>query len=606
MIPKEDIEKIRKAINLVDYLSFRGVESHQSGATWKALCPIHSERTPSFHIRPEQQQWRCFGCGLGGDVFSLVQEMDQLSFYGAVQELADYAGIEITEEEDAEFKKLKRLYALTGVASAWFRENFVNLPDEHPAKVNFSERKLLELANKDTTIGFAPNNGMTQYLGGKGFSMEEMKEVGLITSGDRQGVLFRKRIIWSIKNIQGKVIGFTARKVYEADLGGKYINSPQTKLYNKSHSLFGLYEAHKSITKSQSVYVVEGQTDVMALRAVGIENVVAPNGTAFGKEHSLMLQRLADRGKDSKQFTINFCFDGDAAGVNAAKKMFDVDPILQTTANVISIPTGDPCDIRNLHGDDVLIRILEENKVTLLEFILKKELEEWDIKTPEGQSKFIAQANNLLSGVDSPVLLESYKRKISWWTGVPLSSISISGSRTAARKAKIAQAGISGAELRKRVIASLVQFPEPTYDAVRIMGITSDMFQKESKVIFEKAIDLISTQVMKGEKVQLRPDQFDNADLISQLLFTVLTHEDSPSENRIKSVTQNICRVFLSDYTSSENNMVQARILGATDDNNLVEDEDLLREILEARKSIPVNHRRAVKKPPKKKHSESD
>lgn len=596
MISKEDIEKIRKAVDMVDYLSFRGVEAHQSGVSWKALCPVHSERSPSFHIKPEQNTFHCFGCGIGGDIFSLVQEMDSLSFYGAIQELADYAEIEITEEEDEEFKKTKRLYQLTELASKWFRENFELLPDEHPAKTNFSERNLLELANEDTTIGFAPNNGMKQYLGSKGYSTAEMKEVGLVSQGESEGPLFRKRIVWSIKNIQGKVVGFTARKIYDADIGGKYINSPQTKLYNKSHTLFGLFEAHKSITKHQAVYVVEGQTDVMALRAIGIDNVVAPNGTAFGKEHSLILQRLADRGKESKQFVINFCFDGDFAGVNAAKKVFEVDSSLQTSANVISIPKGDPCDVRMQEGDEALTNILETNKVSLLEFILKKELEEWDVRTPEGQAKFIGQASKLLAGVDNNVVLESYKRKISWWTGVPLSSLNISNGGSYQKRVTQNHVSVSASELRKRVIASLLQYPMETYEAILLQGLQADMFQKESKVIYERAIDVLKTQLFADETPSLRPEHFSNPKIISELLFLDLTQGAELNEARIKSITANICKVFLTDYINSENNMIQSRILAASDDHNLVEDEDLLGEILEARANMPVTRRRIGKK----------
>lgn len=602
MISKEDIEKIRKAVDIIDYLSFRGVEAHQAGTSWKALCPIHSERSPSFHIKPETKTWHCFGCGNGGDIFSLVQEMDELNFSAAIQELAEYAGIKLVEQEDEEFKKVKRLYQLTELTSAYFRQEFERLPDEHPAKIEFSKRNLLELANEDETIGFAPNNGMIQFLQGKGFSKEDMKEVGLLS--EKENALFRKRVIWSIRNIQGKVVGFTARKIYEADLGGKYINSPQTRIYNKSQTLFGLFEAHKAITKQQSVYIVEGQMDVMALRAIGITNVVAPNGTAFTKEQSLLLQRLADRGKESKQFTVNFCFDGDSAGIKAAKKVFEVEPSLQTTANVVEIEEGqgDPCDIRLNEGDAYLEDVLLNKRVSLLEFILKKELEEWDVRTPEGQAKFIAQASLLLEGIDNNVVLESYKRKISWWTGVPLSNISISGGKTINYRPE-AHAGVSSGELRKRVVAALLQFPEETYEAIQASHITVDMFKNASKDIFETSLALIEEQMRSVEyeedenfRVELRPDQFENPKMISELIFLNLTAEEELNSARKKSIVANICKVFINEYKSNENNMIQARILAASEDNNLIEDEDLLKEILDARASLPITRRRAGKK----------
>lgn len=592
MISKEDIEKVRAAVDMVKYLSFRGVEAHQAGTSWKALCPLHNERSPSFNIRPELQIFHCFGCGESGDIFALVQALDALSFKGAIQELAEYAEITLTEEEDENFKKTKRLYALTKTASEWFRENFVNIPDEHPAKSDFAGRNLLKLANEDETIGFAPNNGMVEYLRSKGFTINEMREAGLLSSNEEKvNALFRKRTVWSIKNIQGYIVGFTARKIYENDLGGKYINSPQTKLYNKSLTLFGLYEAHKAITKYQSVYIVEGQTDVMALRAIGIENVVAANGTAFGKEHVHILQRLADRGKESKQFVINFCFDADTAGIKAARRMFELETSLHTTANIITLPEGDPCDVRMKYGDEELRRMLLEDKTSLLEFILKKELEEWDVRTPEGQAKFIEQANKILISIDNPIVLDSYKRKISWWTGVPLSNMAFSSKNQRVNKNQNAET-ISSSELRKRVIAIILQYPNTAYNISHNMGIKAEMFQKEGRIIYDEAVAIITANQNEGKQSVLRADDFSNPQLVSQLLF--LDVNSGVNNERITNVIINICKVFLADYRNQENNLIQARIHAATEDNNIVEDEELLKEILEARENSPVRRRKTV------------
>lgn len=593
MIPKADINYIRENVDIIKFLESRGVASNKAGISWLALCPIHSERTPSFNIKAVENRYHCFGCGSSGDIINLVQELDQLSFSGAIEEIAEYAGIVIKkDEEDEEFKKLKRLYALTETVSLWFRENFTSLPDEHPAKENLSERRLLELANEDPSIGYAPNNGMVQHLTSKGYSIEEIHQVGLMTSKDgREWASYRKRLIWSIRNIQGKVVGFSARKVYENDNGPKYINSPQTRLYNKSHTLFGLYEAHKHITKQQSVFVVEGQTDVMAMRAAGVLNVVASNGTAFGKDHAEILYRLADRARESKQFTINFCFDNDPAGVKAAKKMFTIDSTLQTLSNVVTIPDGDPDDVRRNQGDEALVKALE-NRVPLLEFILRKELEEWDITTPEGQSKFLAEANKLLSGVDNSIVLDSYKRKLSWWTGVPLSEINL---RRAPNKTQNNQqhesnhSGVSEGELRKRVLAALIQFPEETMEAIAVNRITMDMFQNDGRIIIEEAFRYLRENGMAedaGMRTIFDIDAFSNPKLVTDLMFVPIVTEEGASRDRIKSIVNFICHVFIAARTVNENNMVQARIVNATEDGGFMDDETLLKEIVEARKSV--------------------
>lgn len=422
MISKEDIEKIRVNVDIIKYLHDRGTEVTRAGASWIGLCPIHSERTPSFHVKPEAKTWHCFGCSKGGDIFTLIQEVDDLSFYGAILSLAEYAGIEIKETDNVDYKHIQRLHKLTDTASKLFRKNYLELPEDHPAKQNLAARNLTAEAERDETVGFAPASGLIQYLEKAGFTIEEILEAGLATKPENPVALFRNRLIWSIRNIQGKTVGFTARKIYDNDNGPKYINSPQTPLYNKSKTLFGLEQAHKAITENQSVYVVEGQTDVMALRAIGIMNVVAPNGTAFVKDHATILQRLASRARSSKKFTINFCFDGDTAGMTAAKKVFKTDSSLQTSANVITLPYGDPCELRINEGDEGLRKALE-NKIPLLEFILKTELNEWDVTTAEGQTGFLKQAIELLDDIDDNTMLEAYQRKVSYWSGVPLSNI---------------------------------------------------------------------------------------------------------------------------------------------------------------------------------------
>lgn len=588
MIAKEDIEKIRKSIDIVKYLHDRGTEVTRAGASWTGLCPIHSERTPSFHVKPEAKTWHCFGCGKGGDIFSLAQEMDDLSFYGAILSLAEYSGIELKETDDVDFKRIQRLYKLTATASALFRKNYLELPADHPAKVNLAERNLTEEAERDETVGFAPASGLIQYLEKAGFTIEEILEAGLATKPENPVALFRNRLIWSIRNIQGKTVGFTARKIYENDNGPKYINSPQTPLYNKSKTLFGLEQAHKAITEQQSVYVVEGQTDVMALRAIGIMNVVAPNGTAFVKDHATILQRLADRARSSKKFTINFCFDGDNAGIAAAKKVFKTDSSLQTSSNIVSLPYGDPCELRIKEGDEGLRKALNV-KIPLLEFILKTELAEWDVTTAEGQTGFLKQAVELLDDIDDDTMLEAYQRKVSYWCGVPLSNIV--NRRSSKRKTSVSKNNdeasvnvVSLGILRQRVIASLVQFPELTLPVLKQLGISADMFQKNGRVLFEEAWQVAETFYTREDK------SFDSSNFTEPNLAAQLMHEEiisNPEETTARKVEiiEAVCKVFLTNYRISENSKIQSSILNQAEEGE-VSDEEVFRKIMESRQGL--------------------
>lgn len=603
MIAKEDIEKIRKNIDIIKYLHDRGTEVTRAGASWTGLCPIHSERTPSFHVKPEAKTWHCFGCGKGGDIFSLAQEMDDLSFYGAILSLAEYAGVELQETDDVDFKRIQRLYKLTATASALFRKNYLELPEDHPAKQNLAARNLTAEAERDETVGFAPASGLIPYLEKAGYTIEEILEAGLATKPENPVALFRNRLIWSIRNIQGKTVGFTARKIYENDNGPKYINSPQTPLYNKSKTLFGLEQAHKSITEQQSVYVVEGQTDVMALRAIGIMNVVAPNGTAFVKDHATILQRLADRARSSKKFTINFCFDGDNAGVTAAKKVFKTDNSLQTSANIISLPYGDPCELRINEGDEGLRKALEV-KIPLLEFILKTELTEWDVTTAEGQSGFLKQAVELLDDIDDAAMLEAYQRKVSYWSGVPLSTVvnRRSSKRRAVNKNSEEETNVNVVSLgmlRQRVIAALVQFPELTLPILKQQGITADMFQKNGRILFEEAWNVAETYYTREDKT------FNSSDFTEPNLAVQLMHEEiitNPEETTARKVEiiEAICKVFLTNYRISENSKIQSTILNEAEEDGNISEEEMFRRIMESRKGLTSTRKPKKYVPPSK------
>jgi len=594
MIIKEDIEKIRNAVDIVEYLKSRGTEVNRSGVSWVGLCPIHSERSPSFHVKPEAKTFHCFGCGRGGDIFTLVQEMDDLSFMGSILSLAEYADIELQEEEDDNFKKIQRLYKLTNLASSWFRKNFEELDDEHPAKLNLSERGLLDLAKKDNSIGFSPNSGLLQYLTAAKFTMDEIVEVGLASRSEdkpdqQPNARFRQRLIWSIRNIQGKTVGFSARKIYDTDNGPKYINSPQTTLFNKSKTLLGLDQAHKTITEQQSVYVVEGQTDVMAFREAGILNVVATCGTAFGKDHSIILQRLADRAKTSKKFTINFCFDGDAAGINAAKKVFSTDNSLQTSANVISLGSEDPDDLRKNHGNDALIKALE-NKVSLLEFILKNELKEWDVTNPEGQAGFLKQASMLLNEIDDPSLLEAYQRKVSYWSGAPLSTIvnrNYGKRRTSSMgEEQSSVQAVSLGTLRQRVIASVLQYPIQGLKAIKEFKINDSMFQNSGKTLFTEAVTVAEAATVAGS-YSFDPSNFTEPTLAVNLLHEEIITTLDETDERIQEIVNAICKVFTTNYNINENNKLQTRLLNMSEEETSESsDEDLFREIMESRKDI--------------------
>lgn len=440
MYKDSDIQAIKKKVDILAFLEHRGVSFRQSGTSFVGLCPIHDESTPSFHVSPLNQSFHCFGCGRGGDIFSLVEELDGITFPAAVQELADYANIQLEDTEDSEeYKQLKRYYAIVKEASEYFRSCYMNLPASHPAKQNMSKRGLLAESIRDETIGWS-EQGLLKALFERHYKLEDIITVGLAQKDEKTGKVretFRNRLMWTISDISGKPIAFSGRKILETDIGPKYKNSPPTPLYDKSKALLGIERAKRTVMKEKVIYVVEGQTDVMAMRVAGYENTVATCGTAFTQQHALVLLRLVNMSKDEDKFKVVFCFDGDKAGDNAAFKIYEKITSLFTIAYVVSfnhealvaengmkdVVGSDPCDIRSELGNDFLYSFVQNHQQRITEFVLERERRNWDLGVPEEKSSFIDKALQIISNIENSIQRESYLREISLWTGVSYSQI---------------------------------------------------------------------------------------------------------------------------------------------------------------------------------------
>lgn len=493
MFNKDDLDTIRKKIDILEFLENRGVSFRESGISWVGLCPVHSERSPSFHVKPAQQTFRCYGCGISGDIFSLVQEMESLSFPGAVQMLAEEANIDLKMDDDPAYKQRQKLLTITRLTAEWFRYSYSKIPMDHPAKQNLEDRDLLGFSISDESVGFAPNGGLLPLLRQKGFTDDDFVEAGIASRNDKGHVheRFRNRLVWTIYDISGRPIAFSARKIFDNDTAAKYINSPQTSLYNKSKALLGVSFAKREIAKQQKVYVVEGQTDTMALRAAGKQNTVASCGTSFGVEHANMLLHLSKLGKEAEQFQIIFCFDGDEAGTKAAKRVFESNPNIQLNSYVVQFtnPDGsptDPCDYRKDFGDEALNKIIDTTQITLVEFILSEERKRWDLKTPEGKSNYITSSLKILEQLKDSIQKSAYLRKIAGWTGTSYSELENWLSKQNRNpynnqqqdNTVVSQPSISleGDSNEVSILAALVQYPTESINYIDEYGIDSSFF----------------------------------------------------------------------------------------------------------------------------------
>lgn len=431
MISRETINQVREQTDIVALIESKGVALSRAGSRYKGLCPVHSERSPSFNVNPDSQTYHCFGCGVGGDAIAFVQEVDGFNFTGAVEHLADLAGITVenTQGEDPDYLRKKDYLRCVGEAAHFFRTLFANLPEEHPAKQNLADREYLTVEGRETWLkdfgmGYAPDSYdmLSKYLVKQGFTEDQIIDAGLAFRSDKTQKLidrFRNRLLWEIRNIQGKPIGFSGRRLNEAD-NPKYLNTSQTVLYNKSKVLYGLDLAKKKIVDDKTCFVVEGAADVMALAAVGITNTVASCGTAFGSDHASIIRRMIDDFDSQKSGRFVFVFDGDAAGVKAALRVFDIKPSIRDRAYVVAIPEGDPVDFRKLEGDDALRSLVLENQVPITEYMIRHAMKNHDLAEIEGRQGFIKEAMAIIAGVEEIAIYESYRRKIAFLSGVSM------------------------------------------------------------------------------------------------------------------------------------------------------------------------------------------
>jgi DNA primase len=429
-IRDEVITAIRERLPLEQVIGDYVALKPAGGGRYKGLCPFHDEKTPSFNVNPANGFYKCFGCGVGGDLITFVQEQEHLSFVEAIEVLARKAGVEVTYEQggaaprqqSSERQKLIEAHA----AAAQFYVEQLTTPDAEPARAFLLERGFEESAWARFGVGYAPNDWdrLSQHLRGRGFSPETLFTGGLASQGQRGPVdRFRGRLIWPIRDPKGDVIGFGARRLYDDDrIEAKYINTSETPIYKKSHVLYGLDLAKADIAKRYKAVVVEGYTDVMACHLAGETTAVATCGTAFGVDHVQLLRRyLMDQ--DEFRGRVIFTFDGDEAGRKAALKAFSDDQRFVTQTFVAVEPHGlDPCELRQQHGD-LAVRDLIAQHIPLAQFAIRATLDRFDLELPEGRVQALAEAAPVVARLKDWALREEYARRLAGWLGMEETSV---------------------------------------------------------------------------------------------------------------------------------------------------------------------------------------
>lgn len=442
-IPDSDIEAIRQRAPL-DEIVGEYVQLKPAGHdSLKGLSPFKDERTPSFHVRPAHGYYHCFSTGKGGDVFSFMMEMEQLTFPEAVEAVADHIGYHInyqggsTGARQLDRGTRQRLLAANKAAHDYFREQ-LETADAAPARDMLLSRGFSRELIYDFECGYAPRgwDPMTKHLLRKGFEVQELLDAGLSSMGKRGPIdKFRGRLIWPIKDTASNVIGFGARKLYDDDPLGKYINTQDTLLYHKSKVLFGIDKAKKNIAEKHQTVVVEGYTDVMAMHAAGVDTAVATCGTAFGGDHMSLIRRLM---LDDSFFRgeLIYTFDGDEAGQKAAMRAFETDAEFGAQSFVAVAPDGmDPCDLRLARGDSA-VRDLVAARVPVYEFVIESLLQDYSLDSAEGRVQALRRTVPVVATISDKVLQQEYARRLAGWVGWPNPDEVLEQVRAEAKKPK--------------------------------------------------------------------------------------------------------------------------------------------------------------------------
>lgn len=444
LILKEDIAAVRDASRIEEIVGERVALRPAGVDSLKGLCPFHDERTPSFHVRPSQGFWHCFGCGEGGDVISFVQKVDSLSFTEAVEALALKAGITLRYEAAGsgtlrreEPGRRQRLLDAHRVAEEFYQTQLASA-EAHLGRQFLGQRGFGEAMCRRFGIGYSPASwdALTRHLRSKGFTDQEIETAGLATRGNR-GLYdrFRGRLMWPIRDITGATVGFGARRLNDEDKESpKYLNTPETPIYHKSQVLYGLDLAKKEITQGRRVVIVEGYTDVMAAHAAGVGCAVATCGTAFGEEHVKIVRRLLGDTADSAAGVVLsngkthggeviFTFDGDAAGQKAALRAFDMDQNFAAQTFVAVEPHGmDPCELRMAQGERAVVELVN-SRTPLFEFVIRSVLRQLDLRTAEGRVKALRAAAPVVARIRDRALQREYTRSLAGWIGMDISEV---------------------------------------------------------------------------------------------------------------------------------------------------------------------------------------
>ena len=461
-IPSQTIEQVAAANDIVEVIGTY-FPLKRAGANFRALCPFHQEKTPSFHVSPQRQSFHCFGCGVGGSIFRFVMDYEHVDFPSAVRKLAARVGIPVVEErgvgEDRQSRDegtRRTLLKLHAEAAEWFHENLLKKEFAAAAREYLKGRAIDRQVAKNWQLGFAPESwdAFLKWALDRGYSREQLLQSGLVKRRDEERPAsevydrFRGRVMFPICNDVGEVIAFSGRLLENDAQAAKYLNSPETVLFRKGNVLFGLHKTKRGLIEANCAVVCEGQLDLIALFEAGINNVVAPQGTAFTPNQARILKRFVDE--------VVLCFDADEAGHKAGERSLDA--LLQNDliVRVAEMPADqDPDSLIRREGREEF----EKRVAAARDFFdhwIDHKMATVDLNSLSAKMQVARELAETVSHVHDPMMRGQAVNKISARLGVPVSDFeALLAKRPPERAARAERPAVGAAPVPPHEVAML-------------------------------------------------------------------------------------------------------------------------------------------------------
>lgn len=430
LVSQQNIELIRAASDIVEVISSYLPLTKRAGANFIALCPFHKEKTPSFNVNPQRQIFHCFGCHKGGDVFRFIQEYENITFPEAIRRLAERARIPLDFEqtpgqEQTRFLKETLLAMHEAICQRWQSALATEAAGE-PARDYLARRGVSAEAIQLFRLGFAPEawDDTVNWAKGRGYELPVVEQAGLVIRKEPEGVgparyydRFRGRLMFPICDEQGRVIAFSGRVLVkeQEQYGGKYVNSPETPIFTKGRVCYGLDKSKKALLERGHAVICEGQLDLIACFMAGVQNVVAPQGTALTGDHCRLLKRYVNE--------VVLCFDSDTAGQNAATRALDDLLTSGLAIRVAPVPAPhDPDSFIKEHGG-AAFRALIERAPGFFDYLLQRLCREQDARTDVGRANIVRRMGESVLKTGDAVLLDTFANKTAQLLGVGIEAV---------------------------------------------------------------------------------------------------------------------------------------------------------------------------------------